>query len=347
MSLPILTVFESHWCKTSKFVVKRALPGFAELGYDTVCIEAPQNLSAKDLIARYEHSIKENSELCSQAEKLLARRGITEELSEMRFDKLSELMRLFVSSKRYFEMAEKAKYLPGQRLVTEILSEAAKLSIQINGIDIDAEDFDEISSLNCSKRMRNVEANEAYRISVLFKNLLKLRSERTGVIFLCGAEHAAHLLGEFAKKNMQDDVIFCFPCSTKIFKDVVPHLHPDAAKCLSKRIFALSESEIDPFIKKMGAEITAKIRYQREIRRGTANSRFLSDLFDIAFKAFLRPGHYVDALVDETSPKIEAIKKGLHAVGLPFHATVVEKRRYLVVSAINTRPVAEKIHKLA
>lgn len=345
MSLPVFIVFESHWDKASKYFLKNALPDLVNKGYDTLCMEFPQNLSAKDLIERSEHNVKENTKLCLQAGELL-KKSVTE-LSEMPFDTLSKLMHLSVSSKRYSEMADKARSLPGQRLVTEILSEAIQLSLQINGVDVNAEDFDEMISLDPSKIMQKIEKNEVYRISVLFKNLLKHRSERTGVIFLCGAEHAANLLDKFAKNNMQDDVIFCFPCSTKIFLEVVPHLHPSAKTSLSKHTYALSENEIEPFTKKMGTEITAKIKYQREILRGTANSRFLSDLFDVAFKAFLRPGHYVDALVDEASPKIDPIKENLYSVGLPFHATVIEKRRYLVVSAINTRPIADKMYKLA
>src|SRR5204862_107854 len=74
-------------------------------------------------------------------------------LCDLGFKKLAELMRLYVSSQRYLDVAEKIKELPSSILLKDIFNDAKKLYFSIKGVDIDANDFEDIISSDLSQRM--------------------------------------------------------------------------------------------------------------------------------------------------------------------------------------------------
>src|ERR1700722_17926007 len=130
ISLPIVVIFERHWDEVPKQLVKDLLPQLAEEGYDTLCFEAPQNLSEKEILSSHKYGLDLNSKICSQAEECLKRAGINDidKLSTMGFENLAHLMQLFVSSKKYNEVAEKIKHLPATLLLKDIFNKANQLS---------------------------------------------------------------------------------------------------------------------------------------------------------------------------------------------------------------------------
>ena len=195
MSLPIVIIFERHWDTIPKSVIKDLLPDLSKKGYETFCFEAPQNLSSAEIVARHNSGLELDSGIQQQAEKLLKQVGITRNLSDMSFRSLADLLRLYVSSKKYVEVAEKVKQLPASHILKEVFDEATKLSMSLKGIDIGSEDFDEMTSVDLSRRMSGIRLKEDHRITTMVQNLLKLRTQQEeGVIFACGALHAKGLV---------------------------------------------------------------------------------------------------------------------------------------------------------
>jgi hypothetical protein len=348
MSLPTIIIFERHWDTIPKLLVKDLLPDLVKQGYDTLCFEAPQNLTQAEFVERHNIGLEANIGLERQAKKYLKRAGIIGKLSDMSFDQLSRLMQLYVSSQRYINVAEKIKDLPASRILKDIFDEAVRLHVSLKGIDIDSANFDAMTSLDLTMRSLSIDANEDNRITTIFKNLLKLREQQEeGVIFVCGALHASGLLAKFKERNMQDEVLHYFPHSSNRYDDRFDDARYLAMNdTLRDHTHLLSPREVRLFGKKIVKEITSKIKYKREILDGNSHCQVLSDCFKINFRAFVRPGYLVDALVDFDAPDIESIRKRVNDVGVQTHDVSLDGRRYLVVPGVNIRETAHSIRTI-
>ena len=351
MSLPIIIIFERHWDTIPKSVIRDLLPDLSNKGYGTFCFEAPQNLSSTEIIDRHNSGLAFDSTIQQQAERLLQQAGITRQLSEMSFSNLASLMRLYVSSKKYVDVAEKIKQLPASRILKEVFSEAAKLFISLKGIDINSEDFDTIASANLFRRMSGARREEDHRITTMFQNLLKLRTQQDeGIIFACGALHAKGLIDEFTRHGLQDEVLYYFPHSSSHYDDSVNDIEVlthDTSDTLVGHMHLLTQKDIQPFGKRVLREITEKTKYTREILDYNSHSQFLSNLFQTHFRAFLRPGYHVDALVDVSEPSnIDDVQQRISATGVQMHHISLNDRNYLVIPNVNTRDIAERIRRI-
>jgi len=351
MSLPIVIIFERHWDTIPKSVLKDLLPDLSKKGYDTFCFEAPQNLSSAEIVDRHKSGLDLDSNIQQQAEKLLKQVGITSKLSDMSFRSLAELLRLYVSSKKYVDVAEKVKQLPASRMLKEIFCEATKLSISLKGIDVSSEDFDEMNSVDLSRRMSGIRLREDHRITTMVQNLLKLRTQQEeGIIFACGAIHARGLIDEFKKNGLQDEVLYYFPHSSSRYDESVDDIEVITNGTLGTLIdhtYLLAQKDIKPFGERIIREITGKTKYTREILDYNSHSQFLSDCFKTNFRAFLRPGYHVDALVAVTEPSdIEDIQRRVSATGVQTHRISLDGRNYFAIPNVNTRDIAERIRKI-
>ena len=134
INLPLVFIFERHWDEEPKKVLKGLIPKFSEMGYDTICFEASQNLTEKDILSSHRAGLELDSKIYSQAYTYLAQAGIKEiKLCDLGFKELSDLIMLHVSSQRYIDVAEKIKGLPASILLKDILSDALKLCFTIKG----------------------------------------------------------------------------------------------------------------------------------------------------------------------------------------------------------------------
>lgn len=350
MLLPIVMIFERHWDEIPKLLVGDLLPSLANHGYDTLCFEAPQNLGSKEIIDRSKNSLEFDSKLYQDAESYLRRVGIVRKLSDVSFTELVELMRLYVSSKKYMEVAEKIKQLPASLAYQEVFNKAEKLKMVVKGIDIDSDDYDGIIAVDISKRMTGITKNEDDRVATMFKNLIRLRNrDKGGVIFICGALHATGLLDRFKEKNLADAVFYYFPHSSSRYDDsfddfsVLP-----MSTTFRDHAYLLTKQEIGSLSEKIITEVTGKIGYKKEIPGGNSHTQFLSNFFKVNFRAFLRSGFYVDALMEMDVPRnIDNIKESISKVGIQTHNTSIDQRQYLVIPDINTGEVGDKIRKMA
>ena len=348
-SMPIVVIFERHWDEAPKQTLKSLIPMLAQEGYDTLCFEAPQNLNESEIMASFNQNIEFDSNLSSQADEYLRRVGVTSKLSDIGFGKLANLMRLYVSSKKYNKVAEKIKNLPASLLLKDIFKDAQRLSISINGVDIDHTDFGNILSLDLLERSVSIEKNEDYRIKTITNNLIKLRNKRGGVVFVCGALHADNLIAKLKEKNIQD-VLYYFPHSAKQFDDNIDDIKIIIADGILKdhSYRLLNEKDAKSLNEKIIKEIkSSNTQYRKEVEGGNSHSEFLSEVFKANVQAFERPGYYVDALLDTNqSVDVKNITEKLQEANIQFHQTSLDGHTYLVIPEVNTREVAENIRRL-
>jgi len=352
MSLPVVIIFEQHWDTIPKSIIKDSLPALSKKGYETFCFEAPHDLSSDEIVAAHNAGLEFDSNIEQKAEKLLKQVNITRKLSDMSFSSLADLMRLHVSSKKYVEVAERIKQAPASRILKEVFGEAKKLSIHLKGIDIERSEFGEMLSFDLTERLPGIKRREELRITTMFQNLLKLRTQQEeGVIFLCGATHAKGLIDEFKKYGLKDEVLYYFPHSLSRYPeqiDLMKGIMDDNSDTLVDHSYVLDQKDIKPFSERISREITGKIRYNGEIHGYNSHSQFLSDFFKTNFRAFRRAGHHVDALVEVVEPSYtEDIQRRLTAVGVQPHTISLDGRSYLVVPNVNTKEIAERIRTLA
>ncbi|MCB1108258.1 MAG: hypothetical protein KDK44_01230 [Chlamydiia bacterium] len=350
MSLPIVIIFERHYDELPKSLINGLLPDLNKKGYGTFCFEAPQNLSSAEIIDRHSSGLKFDTDLQQQAEQLLKQVGIVSQLSDMSFSSLAELLRLYVSSQGYLELAEKIKRLPASRILKEVFDQAAKLDMSISGVDIDSEDYDKMMSHDLSGRMSRIRLREDHRITTIFQNLLKLRSQQQeGVIFACGALHAKGLIDKFKKYGLQDEVLYYFPHSSSCFDERVDDIKELAKnETLVNHTYLLAEEDIKPFGQKIIRNITDKTRYKKEILDSNSHSQFLRECFKTNIRCFLRPGYHLDAFVDITEPSdIADIQRRVNAVGVQTHNVFLDGRSYLVIPNVNTNDIGQRIRKIS
>jgi hypothetical protein len=350
-SMPILIIFERHWDEAPKQIVKSLIPKLSQEGYDTLCFEAPQNLTESEILSSHNEGLDLDNRIHSQAKEYLERAGIRNILlQDIGFKKLSNLIRLYVSSQKYLELTEKIKGLPSSLLLKDLFNQATRLSLSIKGVDIDATDFDAMLSFDLSKRMSFIEKNEDYRIETIAGNLFRLHGERKGLIFICGALHAENLINKFKAQNIHDRVLYYFPHSNKNYEDSVEDVKEYLSNdTLKKHTFCLlDESDCQSLVNRIIREIkSSNTHYKKEIIGGNSHSVFLSHFFQKDFRAFIRPGYYVDALLDiDREGDIEKIVKKLQEVNVATHKTSLHGSSYLVVPEINTTEVADNLRRL-
>lgn len=350
-TLPLVIIFERYWDQESKKIQKDLVPELSEEGYDTICFEAPQDLTEEEILSLHREGLEIHSEANSKANEYIQRAGFKDiQLCELGFNTLAELMRLHVSSKRYLEVAEWIKGLSGSILLKDIFNDVKKRHFSIKGVDIDATDFGEMMSHDLSQRMRVIDQKEEVRNSTIFENLVRLRKSGRNIIFFCGALHAESLINQFKEKNMQNQVLYYFPHSNKNYEDGVDDVKKyHSNETLKNHTFCLIDDRSRNLLKE---RIIREIKsnntdYKEEIFDGNSQSRHLSDFFKMGFKAYVRPGYYVDALLEICNVNdCENVVRKLQQVNLATSYTSMNGRNYLVVRDINTKEVADNIRLL-
>ncbi|MGL4540522.1 MAG: hypothetical protein ACRCU0_06065 [Candidatus Rhabdochlamydia sp.] len=354
MSLPIVIIFERHWDEAPKYLVKELLPELVKEGYDTLCLEgAGQDLSASKIIKRLNHSIESDKKICSITKDFFknARVKISGKLSDIAFEKLADLIQLYVSTKAFINYAERIKGLPASLLLKDILEDTQRFSILVKGIDIDSKEYNRMLSGDSLERSLSIDQNEDYRIKTIVDNLLRLHDEGKGIIFSIGALHSDNLISKFKQHGMEDELICYFPHSPRCSNDKEDNISfsiLEEKQALKKIMHEVPKKKIGSFVKRVIHEIKdKKMCYKAEAIDANSHSVFLSTFFKNQFQTFKRANYHVDALLEiDQNTEIENIKEKLQQVNIQTRQVFFQKHRYLVISGVNTTEVAENIRKL-
>ncbi len=348
MCLPIVIIFENHWDTIPKCVTRDLLPDLNKRGYQTLCFEAPHNLSIEQILLRHNWGLQEGLQIKKSAEELLKQQGIVCKLSEQRFDRLAGLMRWYVSSKKYEYVAEKIKELPASLILKEVFEKTQELSMSLKGIDIKSEDFDNMLSKDISQRIEPITSREENRISTMFYNLLELKDKQEeGIIFVCGASHAEGLVEAFKTKELENEILYYYPYSSNCYREAEGVLQLSKNTTLEGHSYLLDKNNMESFRTRVIQEIIKKTTYTKEIFYEDIYPHFLSNYFEANFRVFFRPGFHADALIDAEDPSIEHIRQCIGAKGMHMHPASLEGRNYLVIPNINAPDIAKKLEELS
>lgn len=355
---PIVILFERHWDAPPKQVAKGLIPKLADEGYDTFALEAGQDFTEEGIMTSSKEKLKDdlkleadlNLYLSTPMARLVSQQLHVEHtpLADIPFEKLTELIRQCFSSKGYLRVAEIIKNLPAQKMFKEILHLAKQYNFKLLGTDIDCEEFDQITEKNLIDRAKLIEANEAKRITAISSNLLKFLNENRGIIYTVGALHAENLITKLKDMGLGNRVLYYFPQSNKSYTDT-----PNAEEFLNNETLnghkycLRTDSEVTSLVEKIVRDVQDNTPYLTALKEGTTSSTLLCDFFRERFQAFIRPGRFVDALLEMTGQTpVDQIIKKLHKVGITPSQRTVDGKSYLVVRSINTRPIAENLRQL-
>lgn len=347
----IVVIFERHWDMAPKQVLKHLIPGMAEEGYDTLCFEFPHDVPEHKILPAYHKDLEFNISLNSQAENCLKKVGIiNSKLCNVGFKQLAYLMEQYVSSKKYIEFTEKIKQLPASILLMDIFNISYRLSLRIKGVDIPT--ISEITDSNNMLERRSIlEKVEKDRIATFSENLFTLHRKGKGLIFICGVFHAENLISKFKERNLDDHVLYYFPHSNKNYNDEIDDVKTlFCNETLKNHTFRLiDEDSCKLLANRIVKEVKLKnTHYKEEITDENSHSIFLSSFFQKNFRTFMRPGYYVDALldIDESKEDVEKIKEKLNQVNISTHEKILFDRKHLVIQDINTKTVGDNIRRL-
>ncbi len=350
VSLPPVIIFERHWDTIPKQLIRNLLPKLLEEGYDTLCFEYPQDQTEEQIVLACNNLLKYESNLHSQAEKLLKQARILENPSKMGHIKLCKFLNLYFYREECINQAERIKNFPATQLVKEIFNDAKKHFITIKGIDINVKNYVEMISPSIEERISSIDRTENDRIKTLSENFLKLYNQQKGIVFICGALHAVNLMAKFKEDGLYDRILYYFPHSEKFYDDSINEIQElfmnntlkDHTYCLIK------ENDIHSLSSIIVEEVKKRNRdYQEEVVEGNSHSKLLAEIFNVSVKTFKRPGYYVDALIEtnQITDKEEMIKK-LHEKNIQTHLTCLNSHSYLIIPEVNTKRVAENIRRL-
>lgn len=352
VSLPIIVIFGQHWNKEPLHLLNNLLPDLAAEGYDTLCMESPKEYTESKVISTFNECAQYGSQMSTRAKQRLKDKvGIIKELSEIHFKELAQLLQLHFSSKYYLDAAQRIKELPAQLLLNEVLKTAGKLSFVIKGVDINAQDYQNMLGpfTSLSEKTSSLDRYENDRIQTMTDCLSQLYDEGKGIIFSCGASHANNLMARFKAKNLQDKVLYYFVHSEEKYYDATSdeiEVLVKACDSLKGHTYCLrNESDRQLLKNKIINEIKTKnTNYREEVLEGNSQSKLLCHIFNVNVKTYMRPGYQVDALIDmNQAADFQSMIKHIHEENIQMHETSLNGHPYLVIPEINATKIAEKI----
>lgn len=217
MPLPIIILVERHWDKAPKKALMSALPFLTTSGYDTLCFESPYEKNEQETIHAIEHTIEFIETRLAEVNQFFAQRGIFYNLPEMDYIDLQQLLKNYVSSRYYTEMALWFKELPGHKEKLLMIRKALESDMKICGIDLESEQLESINGLeaqnNLKSRLSGLSALAKMRAMAFKRNMLELQQQGKGVIFVVGQAHYLDLIEEFSKEYPLSEIIFLHPRS--------------------------------------------------------------------------------------------------------------------------------------
>ncbi|MDR3476601.1 MAG: hypothetical protein P4M14_01040 [Gammaproteobacteria bacterium] len=353
MALPMVLFFERHWDTIPKKVLKKLLTALAELGYDTLCFERPQNLTFTENIQSMQTGIDFVREQIVQAKSFLVKAGVKldKELWELPFVELCNILQEHVSSKRYMELAELIKNLPGHEILLEIMNEANVHEMLVLGTDINEDHYYSIVSQSYDTRITALKDSAKKREMTMGMNLIGDYQQRKGVAYLGGALHSNAII-EILKKGISEDQILAYlPHSPEnlmpdendfegALKDFVP---------MDRRFLLRTEADVDHFIARLLRDIeVSNIHTVSHHPQSNSHATLLAAKFKHPFEVYLRQSCKADARLEvKDEVNAEAIAAECKQYNIPTRFHLFKNKKYLIVEDINTKEVATNIRKMS
>jgi len=262
MPLPIIIVFQRNFDPAPQSVIKNLLKPLSAQGYDTLCLERPQNMAANDMEGELQKSLAFVEKLNKDAVALLKQRDIAVnvELSSVNYSKLAELMMYFVSSKRYNEVAYNIKHLPAMRVQKEMLRTAKQQGMLVQGVNSGNSSFDLLYENGLSAVVNDIDKNMHENNNIKATNLARLCKQRKGLIMFSGCANAPDLIAALDKCGLRENVLYYFLHSNVRLDSAVDDLAETSKNVVfTNHLFSVNDAnEIAAFTMKLNEDIAAK-----------------------------------------------------------------------------------------
>ncbi len=355
MIKPILLVPDRHWDTFARRAMLMALPMLRRYGYDTYCHEMRSDYSTEQQLEIMDHTITTIEAIQASARPYLQSRGIdVEKLCDMPFEKLSDLLRNYVTSKKYTEYAVSLKELPAHRLTREIFNKIIHLHGSYQGVDIiDAEGILEFSSLDdygIVEKNRMVKLKEKERIHSFVSNALKLQNQGKGVILVIGKVHYENLLTEFHNQSCLGELVVVYPHSERTFANAVDDRKLNLSNqklrnkfpCITRRLY--NEKQLPEFVDDLECFLKPILKsFYHDIPEHPITEKITSNL-GVKFFARQRPSMYIDSFHPIANDENEAeVTKKLADLGIFSTVAVVDEKKQMMIPCVNSTGVCRKL----
>lgn len=347
--LPIVVIFERHWDTAPKKVLECLLPRLRNEGFNVFCNETPHDVSEQKILSSADIACRIFQEDHDAAVKWLNKRGIdSKNLPERDWDKLSQLLMYYVSSKRYAEMAERIKQLPASLLLKDVIQNAQKNQFySLKGVDLGKDEYMKLTHQDLGPRVEEINLKETKRINNFVTHLINIQNSGSGLVFLCGATHSVNLINKMKELGKADNLVYYLVHSDKRFTHEVDDfsIFPELV-IEDKKVCVNTSIEFSALANQIVSDVKSKNTKYIQQLENNSHAQVLSQVFDRTFIALERNAHYVDALLDVTTETGKEISEKLNQVGIKTSCNVLADKTYLVVPNVNVREVAENIRLL-
>ena len=351
MPLPIIIFPHRHPDKVAINAMKKALPKLKELGYDTLCIEHPSDLTEKQIVATIDNTIQYTQKVCDDFLRKHEKR-VTRNFSDMT---LSELMR-FISDVGQREpspgtLAVWFKQSQGMRELLCFVKNAQSLSMEIRGFDHTQADLEPLHSrhaqMDMKKQVAAIKDLDDARTKAFANNLLKAQTTRGGVVCVLGQYHYPKLAALFSENACLGDVVFVHPYSPMLLEPShddrqLPSISHDGLSLLDHEIN--KPGDVDEFIARLNTLVANKIDEYRQVQPTQASIN-LAKVTGLPVDLWMRPSGYVDAyLPKNTGRDIKDIENKLEKRAITGYHVFFKGRNTLCVPCLNSPETGAKLN---
>ena len=310
MSLPIVLIFGNHRDPAGDYTIKNLLPKLANEGYNRLCVEYPSFKSDDDIINETNKTIE-----------LLKSRNNPSQ---------NEYILPFTLKVESLLLAKKHFYCTIS--LDDVLS--------INKC---------IASSGLPHAEKMLDQTLPTRDIIMADQLFRMHTEKKGVIGLFGSMHCRGLTERLKKKGLTSENFIChLPQTLDFFRAGIARYNASSedTKILNSiRCSATTGDEINYLGDKILSEVKSKSRSILEITENS-QSQFLSKVFNVNFKALVKPQYKVDAILSYEQVINTKILTDLDNLSIQNKKICLKNQEYLVIPDVNTTEVSERIRQL-
>lgn len=347
MSLPTLILYERHWDPVPKEFLLEGVEELLQMGYDTLCVEAGESWSEESILRSCKQGLETQKRVHKESVECLKKAGALPggDLGEIPFDHLRLLIREWVSSQRYDEVAEMIKGLFSTKLAVKLFERVRNLSMNLYGIDLEGADYEKIRTGNYRDRVRNIDRTTEKREARFMHHLLHLQAQGRSVICLMGVSHIEGM----RNKIQVQEATHRFACA--FIHSGIPYVQTgdDIAhvlKRLKNELALKAKSPVerrDALDQVMSALFSKNVSHLEEVTQNCSHAGRLSRILQAEVKAFVKPGRYVEVIL--LGSAYPSILSKIAQMGLPYYFKIYNEKVCIAIDRVNVAEQGERIQR--
>lgn len=358
MTKPILVLLERHWDTIPKQALMKVLPFLITVGYDILGFETPSDRNQDETLADLDGTIQFIETRLEEANRCLTQHGQTllslTTIESIDYLALQNLLKNYVSTRYYKEMALWFKELVGYKAKRPLADLALKNNMEIRGLDSTSEQLNPIngftSQIDLSKRTAGILSLDKTRATAFKNNMLNLHKQGKGVIFIMGQHHYHDLMEEFKKECPSTEIIFLHPHSPRSLSEAMVDYHLVPAK--PHEYFTLIEKTIydheciDMWVTNLKTTVQQKLENDVLIEP-TSTCLELTDKTKLPFEAYASPNLRVNCYhFFQNRDTVTGVANQLKARNITGYFTIFKNKPAYCVPDVNIGETPYNIQKI-